>query len=79
MNLTEAYKLVYKDLISENSPSFFKGTYDAKNGKEDFMFGIGTIMEFIAYKADDNSDNFDNLFFQNMKKSKDKAKSDIDN
>ena len=31
----------------------FRGEYDAKNGNEDFMYGVSTVMEHLAYRVDD--------------------------
>ena len=47
MELKDAYKEVLKDIIS-NGPEMFVGKYDAKNGKPEFMYGIFTVMEWIA-------------------------------
>ena len=69
--LEEAYRMVFEDM-KNNSPSFFFGNYDAKNGKESFMFGVGTVMEFIAMQADSSEEmyeNFSDEFTKNMIKS----------
>ena len=50
----------------------FRGVYDAKNGKEDFMYGILTVIEFIADKAENNS--YPDKFLENMTLSKEKIK-----
>ena len=63
--------MVFEDM-KNNSPSFFFGNYDAKNGKESFMFGVGTVMEFIAMQADSSEEmyeNFSDEFTKNMIKS----------
>ena len=73
MSKQEAYKIVLEDL-TKCGCGLFVGQYDAKNGSEQFMYGISTIMEHIAYKAGKREyDEFINTFFENMEKSVDKA------
>lgn len=74
MELKDAYKEVLIDIIS-NGPEMFVGKYDAKNGKPEFMYGISTLMEWIAYRtADDDAIRFvDEEFIKNMIKSQKKA------
>lgn len=73
MDKQEAYKIVLEDL-TKCGCGLFVGQYDAKNGSEQFMYGISTIMEHIAYKAGKREyDEFINTFFENMEKSVDKA------
>lgn len=48
MKKRNAYKEVYNDL-KKIGP--FMGKYDSKHGKKDFMYGIWTVMEYIAYEA----------------------------
>lgn len=45
MELIEAYKMVYNDLINN------RGVYDAKNGNRHFMYGVHSVMETVAYMA----------------------------
>ena len=52
MELKDAYMEVLKDIIN-NGPAMFIGKYDAKNGKPEFMFGISILLEWIAYKTED--------------------------
>lgn len=67
-----AYKIVFNDLKKIN---MYCGVYDAKNGSRDFMYGLWTIMEHIAYEADKRRvDEFNGLFSDNMDRSKEKAK-----
>ena len=62
-----AYRIVLKDLCKCN---LFIGKYDVKNGKEDFMYGISTVMEEIAYSVNNNvGDRFTDIFLKNMIKS----------
>ena len=37
----------------------FRGEYDAKNGSESFMYGIATVMEYLASCVDD-------IFYQSV-------------
>ncbi len=70
MERSEAYKIVYDDLIKFN---MFKGVYDAKNGNISFMNGIACVMEVIANDAG-CYDEFCELFSDNILKSEKKAK-----
>jgi len=49
----------------------FRGIYDAKNGNEHYMYGISTVMEVIANKA--NDEEFENEFLHNMELSEERA------
>lgn len=67
-----AYKMVLKDLCECN---MFIGKHDAKNGNEHFMYGIGTVMECIAYRIDEKTgDDFADTFMKNVIESIDKVK-----
>lgn len=63
-----------KDLIEEMSKcNLFVGKYDAKNGNENFMYGINTVMEYLAYEVSEKyGDNFSDMFIKNMIDSKNK-------
>lgn len=75
MNLADAYYLVYKDLMKDEG--LFTGVYDAKNGKSEFMDGIATVMEYIAYQVGDDCYNaFCDKFAENMLKSEERARKD---
>lgn len=50
MKLEQAYHMVYDDMIN-NGCGVWIGKYDAKHGSKDFMFGIWTVMEYIAYQV----------------------------
>lgn len=66
--LEQAYKIVFEDM-KKNSPSFFFGNYDARNGKDSFMYGVGTVMEFIAMRADSSEETYEKFsdeFTKNM-------------
>lgn len=52
----------------------FRGEYDAKYGKESFMYGVATVMEYLALKVDENFyQEVSDIFVKNMVKSLDKA------
>lgn len=45
----------------------FIGKYDAKNGNENFMIGIGTVMEYIAHEiSQETYEEFYDKFLKNM-------------
>lgn len=70
-----AYKIVFNDL---KKIDVYCGVYDAKNGNPGFMYGIWTIMEHIAYEADERRvGEFNGLFSDNMDISEEKAKKEI--
>lgn len=72
--IREAYRIVLNDILN-NGCGMFVGEYDAKNGSSQFMYGVGTVMEHIAYKVcDEQGDDFSSLFTQNLIKSEYKAK-----
>lgn len=53
----------------------FCGKYDAKNGNESFMNGVGCVMEFIAgFINDETYEAFSDMFLHNLLASEDKAK-----
>ena len=69
----EAYKIVLEDL-TKCGCGLFVGQYDAKNGKAEFMYGISTVMEHIAYKSGKKEyEEFSKTFFENMEKSEKKC------
>lgn len=70
--LQNAYKIVYNDMVK--CGGLFVGRFDAKNGNKDFMYGIGTTMEFIALNVDEQTyDEFEKLWSENFEKSLDKS------
>ena len=74
MSKQEIYKTVLKDLVK--CPMFL-GNYDAKNGSKQFMYGISTVMEFIAYNCGEEIyDEFEKTFFENLQKSVDKVQNE---
>lgn len=75
MNKQEAYKIVLEDLKKRE---LFTGIYDGRNGSQDFMYGIHSVMGLIAYEAKDFH-NFDDMFMSNMIKCKEENKNEIQN
>ena len=52
----------------------FRGEYDAKNGSESFMYGIATVMEYLASLVDDTFyQKVSDTFTHNMAKSQEKV------
>ena len=74
MTKQEAYKIVYNDILNRGI-GLFLGQFDAKNGKPEFMYGISTLMDFIAYESSEKDyDDFQVIWFENFQKSIDNAK-----
>lgn len=74
--LQQAYKLVLDDMVynPNYSLNMFKGIYDAKNGSKSYMYGINTVLEYIAYRiSDEEGDKFSEMFIQNLIESETKA------
>ena len=64
MKRKEAFEIVFEELTKCN---LFRGTYDAQNGNEHFMHGVGCVMESIAYGISDIvGDNFSDSFTANL-------------
>ena len=71
MNKTEAFKIVYNDL---KEVPMFMGKYDAVHGKNDFMFGICTVMEYITSKINEPTyEDFSTAWVNNVLDSQAKA------
>ena len=52
----------------------FRGEYDAKNGSASFMYGISTVMEYLASCVDDTvCQEVSDIFTYNMAKSQKKV------
>lgn len=66
---------VLKELLEEMKQiGIFNGKFDAKNGSWEFMNGVGTVMEYLAYKvSDEYGEEFEHEFSKNFAKSLDKA------
>ena len=71
MTKKEAFEIVFDELTRID---LFVGKYDAKHGDKNLMYGISTIMEYIAYQIDEKVlQNFENDFIKNMIKSENKV------
>lgn len=71
--IQDAYRIVLNDMLNSGC-GLFVGEYDALNGNEQFMHGISTVMEWIAYRMSDaDGDAFNDLFIKNLLKSEMKA------
>lgn len=72
--LEDSYKEVLEDLLN-NGPGLFKGIYDATNGTKKYMYGIESLLEFIAYKTGDESvyEEVDKMFVENLIESERRA------
>lgn len=72
----DAYRIVFNDMMNSGC-CLLVGKYDAKNGNEKYMFGVDTVMEWIAYKVSEaQGDDFSELFTKNMVESQKKARGD---
>ena len=66
----ESAQYVFDELLKCD---IFRGKYDAKNGNEHFMYGVCTVMEYIAnIISEECHDKFDAEFLKNMQESEDK-------
>lgn len=75
MELTKEEKATIEKVINNmtSTSSLFNGNYDVKHGHTHFMYGIGTVMEYLAYLvSDEYGNNFSEKFTQNMIDSKKK-------
>lgn len=71
MNKKEAYKIVFEDL--KTNP-LFMGKYDAKNGNSRFIYGMATVMDFIANNIDEETyNNFCDTLTKNIAESEEKT------
>ena len=71
MTEQEAAKIVLEKL---KEIPMFCGTYDARNGSEDWVYGAWAVMENIAYMiSEDDGEAFNDMFSGNMVISKEKA------
>lgn len=72
--IQDAYRIVLNDILNSGC-GLMVGEYDAKNGSDQFMHGISTVMEWIAYRVSEvDGDEFSDLFIKNMIASEQKAK-----
>ena len=66
--LTKHEKATLKNIFEElKKCDLFVGNYDAKNGNKDFMYGVNSVMDCLAYMIDEKYGNaFSHEFFENM-------------
>ena len=72
LNLNDNEKAVLKKVIETiiQNEGLFAGNYDAVNGSPEFMFGISSLLEYLAYAVDENFGiKIDDTFIKNMLKS----------
>lgn len=69
-------KEMLKGIIEEmRECNMFNGIYNAKNGSVQFMYGISTVMEYLAYRiSDEYGDSFSDTFVNNLIASEQKVK-----
>lgn len=71
MNKQEAYKIVFDDLMF-SGPMTFRGIFDAVNGNKEFMYGICTVIEYIANNSsEEDYKKYNSTFIHNMIASQD--------
>ena len=64
LSKSEAYKIVFNDLIKCD---MFKGIYDARHGKDSFMYGVSMVMGNIAMNISEECyEKFEDDFVKNM-------------
>lgn len=69
----DAYRIVFNDMMNSEC-GLLVGKYDAKNSNKDFMYGINTVMEWIAYRVSEkHGEEFSAMFFDNMIDSQEKV------
>lgn len=71
MELTREEKQTIQKVVEHMSErGLFRGCYDAKNGDKKFMYGISTIMGYLAYLvSEEYGEQFDTEFVKNMTES----------
>lgn len=69
MTKQDAYRIIYNDMLNRDI-GLFLGKFDAKNGNPNFMYGISTVMEFIAYECSEaDYDDFQTIWDTNFQQS----------
>ena len=73
MTKQDAYRIVYNDILNRDI-GLFVGRFDAVNGSREFMYGISTLMEFIALEISEADYNaFQDIWYKNFQESLDKV------
>ena len=75
MELTREEKQTIQKVVEHMSEcGLFCGRYDAKHGSKKFMYGVSTVMEYLAYLVSEEfGEQIDSEFLKNMKKSEESA------
>lgn len=75
MELTREEKQTIQKVVEHMSEcGLFCGRYDATNGSKKFMYGVSTVMEYLAYLVSEEfGEQIDSEFLKNMKKSEESA------
>lgn len=69
-------KKIIEDLMEQNG--LFAGNYDAVNGNLEFMYGVSSLLEYLAYSVDENFGNdVEDVFVKNILKSEKKPLTNI--
>ena len=71
LNLNENEKQTMRKVIETiiYSDGLFAGNYDVENGSSDFMYGILSLLEYLAYSVDaDLGNEVEDIFAENMLK-----------
>lgn len=72
LNLNENEKQTLRKVIETimQNGGLLAGRYDAVNGNPEFMFGISTLLEYLAHSVDEDFGNkIKDVFIENMLKS----------
>ena len=72
MELTEAYNKVVEHIMASDN-GLLLGRFDAKHGKEDFMYGVEIVIEWLGAWAGPIGETFIDTFNDNYVKSLRKA------
>lgn len=68
MDKQQAFEIVYEELSKH---PMYTGKYDTRHAKPNFMYGIASVMEHIAFKAG-KLEEYTELYFKNYEKSLEK-------
>ena len=80
LNLNNNEKMIVKKIIETimEDNGLFAGNYDAINGNLEFMYGISSLLEYLAYSVDENFGNdVEDVFVKNILKSEKKPLTNI--
>ena len=71
MELTDNERAILKKIVENmRECGLFAGKFDAKNGNVNFMYGIGTVMEYLtSLISEEYCDEYQKEFINNFEKS----------